>query len=201
VALAAAALLAGCSLGPKATEQPASYDLGPPPAARPSNPGITVTMYLPEVHAPSWLSGYGIVYRLVFEDPARARAYSLSRWTAPPPALVTQRVRGRFAAASRNGIVTGIDGVRADYVLRVELEDFSQSFDSPASSQVALRARASLVNLATRTLVAQREFVLEQAAPTPDAPGAVRGLAEVTDRFVDNLLQWTEERLKAAAAK
>ncbi len=200
-AILAAAVLAGCSFGSKLTEQPASYDLGPPRAAATAGPRIAATLALPDVSAPAWLSGNGIVYRLGYDNAARAHAYTLSRWTAPPPALLTQRLRSRFAAASANGIVTSTDGVRADYLLRVELEDFSQSFDTPAASRGAVRARASLVNLANRTLVAQHEFAMEQAAPTPDAAGGVQALSEASEAFVESLLKWTEERLRAAKSK
>ena len=196
IALAAAAF-GGCSIGPKMTEQPASYDLGPARASGSEKARIATTLFLPEVSAPAWLGGNGIVYRLNYDNAARAHAYTQSRWTAPPSALLTQRVRARFAAASASGIVTGIDGVRADYVLRVELEDFSQQFDAPASSRVSVRARATLVNLANRTLVAQREFSLEQAAPTADAAGGVQALSAASEELVENLLKWTEERLKA----
>lgn len=199
-AILAAAVLAGCSFGSKLSEQPASYDLGPPRAAA-AGPRIAAALVLPEVSAPAWLSGNGIVYRLNYENAARANAYTMSRWTAPPPALLTQRVRNRFAAAAVNGIVTGIDGVRADYMLRVELDDFSQSFDTAAASRVTLRARASLISLSSRVLVAQREFLMEQAAPTPDAAGGVQALSDASEAFVDSLLKWTEERLASAKSK
>ena len=192
-----AATLGGCSLGPKATEQPASYDLGPPRQHAAANPPLAALVMLPEVTAPSWLSGNGIVYRLNFENAARANAYTQSRWTAPPPALLTQRLRNRFAAAASHGVVTAADGVRADYLLRVDLEDFSQSFDSPTTSRVALRARASLVDLASHGLIGQRAFAIEQATPTPDAAGAVQALAAASDEFLDVLLGWTAERLKS----
>lgn len=200
IALAFGAL-AGCGIGPKMTEQPATYDLGPAPAVTADKVSITAILFVPEVSAPAWLSGNGIVYRLNFDNTSRAHAYTQSRWTAPPSALLTQRLRSRLAATSAKGIVTGIDGVRADYVLRVELDDFSQQFDAPASSRVAVRARASLVSLANRSLVAQREFFLEQPTSTADAAGGVRALGAVSDELVESLVKWTEERLKAAKSK
>jgi cholesterol transport system auxiliary component len=136
-----AVALAGCALGPQMREQPVSYDLGPPRSHAGSNPGIQATLLLPEVSAPAWLDGQGIVYRLSYENAARPQAYAQSRWAAPPAALLTQRLRGRFAAAAVSGIVTGSDGARADYALRIELEDFSQSFHAPNASRVAVRAR------------------------------------------------------------
>lgn len=197
----AAAALAGCALGPQMKEQPASYDFGPPRSHDATNPGITATLMLPEVTAPAWLDGQGIVYRLSYENAARPQAYAQSRWAAPPAALLTQRLRGRFAAASASGIVTGSDGARADYALRVELEDFSQSFDAPNASRVAVRARATLVNIASRTLIAQRVFTVERPAPSPDARGAVTALSAASDDIVEGLLEWTGDRLKAPRPK
>ncbi|MCC7484969.1 MAG: membrane integrity-associated transporter subunit PqiC [Burkholderiales bacterium] len=196
-AIAVAAAVAGCSIGPTATEPPATYDLGAPPAAARPVPVVPAVLRLPEVAAPGWLAGPGIVFRLGYETPARPQAYALSRWAAPPPALLTERLRSRFAAAT-NGVVTRADGVRADYLLRVELEEFSQSFDTPASSAVALRARATLVRLDGGTLAGQRTFVIERPSPTPDAPGAVRALSEASGEFVESLLDWTRERIAAA---
>jgi len=194
------AVLAACSLAPK-TEQPATYDLGPPRSHEAAKPGIAAVLYVPEVSAPEWLSGPGIVYRLNYDNPARPQPYGLSRWSSSPAALLTERLRSRFAAAAAKGIVTGADGVRADYLLRVELEDFSQSFDAPNSSRVALQARASLVNIGSRSLVAQRAFAVERGAPTPDAPGAVQALSAASEEFTESLLKWTTEQLKAAGGK
>lgn len=189
-------VLPGCSIGPQAMEQPATYDLGPQHGQAVAKPVIPAVLFVPEVGAPAWLSGQGIVYRLNYENPARTQTYALSRWAASPPALLTQRLRDRFAAAS-NGVTTRADGVRADYLLRIELEDFSQAFDAPGSSHVVLRARATLVSVARRTLVAQRIFALERAASSPDAAGAVGALGAASNELVESLLAWTEERLRS----
>jgi len=192
--------LGACSIGPAPTQPPADYDLGPPRSHAESSPRMPVTLLLPDALAPAWLNGTGIVYRLNYETGSRTQSYALSRWAAPPPALLSDRLRSRFAAAV-SGVVTRPDGARADYLLRVELEDFSQTFDAPGSSSVALRARASLVRLPDRTQVAQRIFALERPAPTPDAPGAVRALGAVSDAFLENLLAWTQERVSAAVRR
>lgn len=192
--LLAVASLAGCSLAPQ-RELAESYDLGPPRAHVPANPGVPAVLLLPEVSAPAWLDGHGIIYRLSFENSARPQAYAGSRWVAPPAAMLTQRLRGRFAGAA-NGVLTHSDGARADYALRIELEDFSQAFTTSNSSRVGLRARTSLVRLADRTLVAQRVFTVERTAPTPDARGAVAALGEASDEFVEQLLAWTSEQTR-----
>jgi len=195
-----AGILLGCSIGPGATQQPATYDLGPSRGATGANPGIPAVLLVPEVGAPAWLSGYGIVYRLNYENPARTQTYALSRWAAPPAELLTQRLRSQFAAAS-NGVTTRADAARADYLLRVELEDFSQGFDAPGSSRTVLRARASLVNLANRALVAQRAFAVDRVTSSPDAAGAVGALGAASNEFVEALVAWTAERLSPAGRK
>ncbi|HKU69838.1 MAG TPA: ABC-type transport auxiliary lipoprotein family protein [Burkholderiales bacterium] len=192
LALAAIAL-AGCALGSQGP-QADSYDLGPVPA-RPATAGATrPVLMVPEVAAPAWLDGQGIVYRLSYENDSRPQAYANSRWVAPPASLLTQRLRGRFAA--NTGVVSGVDGTRADYVLRVDLEDFSQSFTSASASNVALRARASLVRLPDRVLVAQRAFSVERAAPTADARGAVTALGAASSEMIESLADWVGQQVR-----
>ncbi len=186
-------LLHGCSIGPSAREPIVNYDLGPQrvhaqPASR-----TRVTLLMPAAVAPVWLDSPGIVYRLTYLDAARPQTYAQSRWVDTPAALLTQRVRSRFAAAGP--VVGSGDGARADYALHIEIEDFSQSFISAERSQVTIRLRATLVNLANRTLHAQRTFSVEQAAG-PDAEGAVRGLAQTADAVIESLLEWTMQGLK-----
>jgi cholesterol transport system auxiliary component len=198
VSALATVALAACALG---VQKPAadSYDLGPP-ADRPAAAAATrPVLMVPDVVSPAWLDGQGIVYRLAYENDARPQAYANSRWVAPPAALLTQRLRSRFAASA--GVVSGVDGTRADYALRVDLEDFSQSFTSANASNVALRARASLVRLPDRVLVAQRAFVVERPAPTPDARGAVTALGTASGEVIESLAEWVGQQVKASGAK
>jgi cholesterol transport system auxiliary component len=197
LAALALAAVAGCTLGPQ-REPAVSYDLGPPGSGAPP-PAIPALLLVPEVTAPAWLDGNGIVYRLGYDNSARPQAYATSRWVSPPPALLTHRLRSRLAGTG--GILTGGDGARADYALRVELEDFSQSFSSPSASRVALRARASLVRLADRVLVAQQVFSVGKDAPSADARGAVAALGQASDEFIEMLAQWTGEQVRKRAGK
>jgi cholesterol transport system auxiliary component len=190
------ALFGACSLAPQVREQPAGYDLGPLKSYPRETPGIDLALLLPDVSAPAWLDNPGIVYRLNYQDAAQPRIYANSRWAASPALLMSQRIRNRFAAAT-SGIVTVRDGARADYALRLELEDFSQTFDAATRSRVSIRVRASLVNIARHALVAQHTFTLERPA-APDAEGAVKGLGAASDALIDSLLEWTGEKLKGA---
>jgi cholesterol transport system auxiliary component len=183
-ALVALLLLTACNLGPAVKDVPAMYDLGPPPSAQ-KEPRIRASLLLYSVSAPGWLETLAIVYRLNFRDAARQQVYSASRWASPPAALHTQRLRMRLAAASDGGVVGAADGARTDYTLRVELDDFSQVFDSAEASRGVVVARASLVSVARRTVLAQRTFTTERAASSANAEGGVRALSAAGDDLIE----------------
>jgi ABC-type uncharacterized transport system auxiliary subunit len=73
-------------------------------------------------------------------------------------------------------------------VLRVELDEFAQVFDQEKSSRAVVRARASLV--ANRDVTAQKAFLIEIPAATPDGPGGAAALAQAANRLVDEVLAW-----------
>ena len=200
-AILMAGMLASCALSPPSQEAPASYDLGPLPGYGSASPVLPVTVLLPQITAPSWLDGQGIVYRLAYDEPARVRTYGQSRWKAPPAALLTQRLRARFAVATQRGVVTDADGARADYLIHVDLEDFCQIFSAPDKSRVTVRARASVVNVRQHRLIAQRLFSLDLPAPSPDARGAVTAFAEAGDELIKELLDWTSDQLQTPRQK
>lgn len=190
-------LLTGCTLlNAPSREAPQVFDLGPPPASVPgaAQPMIAATLLIPPVHASAWLDNNSIHYRLTYEDATRPEAYAQHHWTVAPALMLAERLRARFAQASR-GAVTAQDGAKADVALRIELEDFSQSFDSAQSSKGRVRLRASLIEVNSRVLRAQRTFNAERPA-APNAPGAVQALVASTDAAIEELLTWTAQTLK-----
>lgn len=193
-----ALLPAACTINAPAREAPALYGLGEHVDHAGRAGTIPGTLLIPAVRSPAWLETTGIVYRLNYVDPKRLRAYSNSRWVAPPGTLLAEELRSRFAGPAER-VVSGADGAHADHVLRIDLEEYTQSFDAPGSSRVTVRARATLVGTATRDIVAQRTFTVERAAP-PDAAGAAAVLAQCTAEFIENLLDWVAQNLKNTRA-
>jgi cholesterol transport system auxiliary component len=191
--------LAACSFKGPEPVLPAAYDFGPQPAYARSNPAIRGALLIPPVRSPAWLDEPDIMYRLLYEDSSRPHAYAMSRWTADPGSLITDRLRSRFAAAS-DGVVTPGYSVQSDFTLRVELEDFSQRFDAPGQSRGSLRARVTLLGTQDRKLVAQRVFDVERPA-APNASGAVKALTEATDAFLEELVKWTAQASRAPSER
>jgi cholesterol transport system auxiliary component len=194
-AVAATLLLAACSFGPTSRETPATYDLGAPRSYADGTPRIHASLLVNNVAAPGWLDTQGIVYRLNFQDAARQQTYAGSRWAASPAVLLTQRLRSRLAAASDVGVIGAGDSARADYVLRVELEEFSQVFDAADASRAVVIARASLIDVSKRALHAQKSFSIERAAPNANAEGGVRSLAAAGDELIEAVTAWTAASL------
>lgn len=196
--LACLMLVSSCALQAPTQDTPTSYDFGPPPSYTRSNPAIPATLLVTPVRGPAWLDESGIVYRLLYEDPSRPRVYAMSRWSASPAALITDRIYARFAAASQGAVAPGFSA-QSDYTIRLELEDFSQHFTAHDSSQASLKVRASLVSSAERRLVAQREFVFARPAE-PNAAGAVTSLTAAVDALAEELVKWTADNVRAAKA-
>ena len=188
------AFLAACAIGPQMREPVASYDFGLSRSGKDASPRLQQDLTVAEVSAPAWMDGPGLYYRLAYQDAARPQAYALSRWVMPPAALLTQRLRAGIAQASKAGVFTPADSVRTDYVLRLELEEFSQVFDAEDKSRAVLRMRASLIR--ARGVVAQQGFSIEQAAATPNAEGGARALIAASDEAGNKLIDWLAASMK-----
>lgn len=156
---------------------------------------LGTSLLVTDVAAPIWLDSNAIQYHLAYHDPARIYAYGANRWAASPSILLTQRIRNRIATVTDGGVASTAEGVRTDYVLRVELQEFTQIFDAPDQSRAVVKFRASLTDPRTRVLISQRSFNAEQPAPAADAPGAVRALTDASDQAIEELITWLMEEL------
>lgn len=179
----AIALLAGCAASPSAV-QPTVYDFGLPVSALAGQggAGAEAMSLAVDVHTPPWFDSPGIDYRLAYDDPLKRREYADSRWAANPGQLLTQRLRQQLGAPDAAGAAEAC-------TLRIELQEFSQVFDSPQHSRALLQATAILTD-ATRRVIAERRFVTEKNAATPDARGGVGALVETGNALGQQLADW-----------
>ncbi len=174
-----AVLFAACSVGPKSQAPIGVWDFGPPAAAI-SRLNVKALGTV-EVVAPRWIDSVNAHYRLGYANPAQPMAYSQTRWVMPPPILIDARLRERLVAG---GTLLGGAGP----ALRIELDEFAQTFDSEKSSRAVLRARATLSS--GREVLRQRPFVFEVPAATADGPGGAAALARAADRLIEAVLDW-----------
>lgn len=191
--------LAGCALGPQPRPPLVIHDFGIAPVQRDAPPRIRASLSLPDPVSPAWLDSNSMIYRLAYADGGQPRIYSRSRWAGTPTELLNARLRARLAGATDPGLAYSRDGVRGDYVLRLELDEFSHVFDSPTDSRGLLRARASLIGGAQRTTIAHRAFSFERPARTADAAGGAAALTLASNDLIDALIDWLAGTVPAKA--
>ncbi|MEI7431806.1 MAG: ABC-type transport auxiliary lipoprotein family protein [Betaproteobacteria bacterium] len=183
-------LLAGCASAPGSSV--VVYDFGLP-ATRLSDEDRWSRLAL-EVKAPAWFDSLNVDYRLVYEDSLKLRDYSRSRWAANPGVLIAQHLKQQLGTASINSSLT------ADCLLRVELQEFSQVFDSPQQSRGLLQATVTLSS-AKRQLLAERQLVVEKPAASADASGGVKAMVGTASDLGLQLAEWLGAQEKSGVLK
>jgi cholesterol transport system auxiliary component len=184
-------LLAGCAGNPAAFAD-IRYDLGPVPQVAASGPMPAVKVL--DVTAPETLASDKLIYRLSYADAQQTASYANSHWTMAPSALLTQRLRN--ALSQRGTVLTGSDGVSAP-VLKVDLNEFEQIFDSQTQSHGAITARATVTH--GGKVLAQRTFVARAPASSADAAGGAQALAVASDDLVAQISTWLGAQALVAA--
>ncbi|NPT44774.1 ABC transporter [Paraburkholderia sp. 1N] len=189
--LAFGVLAAGCAGNPAALSD-IRYDFGPPnPAA---SAGTLPAVKVLDVSASDNLESDKLIYRLSYADAQQTASYANSHWTMAPSQLLTQRLRG--ALSSRGTVLTGADGVRAP-VLKVDLSEFEQVFDSQSESHAAVTARATLTQ--SGKVISQRTFIARAPSSSADAAGGAQALAAASDDLVAQISAWLGVQALVAA--
>jgi cholesterol transport system auxiliary component len=201
---------AGCgSFTPPA--RPVVYDFGPgATAVAPANRmARQPTITLPDVDAPVALEGTAVLYRLGYADVQQLRPYALARWTMPPAQLLRQQLREQLGAR-RTVLAPGEAGpvlpvtstqpfVAQPAVVRIELEEFSQLFDTPQTSAGLVRVRATVLQTgpAGARTSAQQTFVARRPSSSADAAGGVKALTQAADDVIAQIDAWLQQTIGA----
>ena len=196
-------LLGACSALPDRPQRPVTYDFGPgaltAPTAGADKP--LPALALAEVEPSGLLEGStGVLYRLAYADPQKLLPYAQARWSTPAAQLVRQRLRETLGqrravfSAGESAALMRTNGA-LPRILRVDLEEFSQIFDSPGSSAGVVRLRVTLLDSTPEgdRLLGQRLVVVQRPAATPDAAGGVRALAQAADAAAQEIEAWLEK--------
>nr|WP_315463379.1 ABC-type transport auxiliary lipoprotein family protein [uncultured Rhodoferax sp.] len=196
--------LLGCS-APKGITA-SVYDFGPgatdvQPRHRMASPPMLV---LADVQGPLALEGAAVLYRLAYSDAQMLRPYAQARWSMPPALLLRHHLRSTLSAQRPVLHVNeGAPSPAGALVLRLELEEFSQLFDSPSTSRGLVRMRATLLQASPSgdMLLAQRTLAVSSPAPSPDAAGGVRALTTAVQVLTAQLDEWVQQTQAALPAR
>ncbi len=202
-------LSSACTLIPKPGIPVTTYDFNSQPhtathqLGQAGQPGgktsKKISILLKPVAAPLWLDTQAIHYRLAYHNRSQAHAYAQSRWSSPPAFLLTQQINEKIAAQSDYLVIKDSSIAVAEYTLHIELEAFSQIFDTQDDSHVIMRFRASLINNAHR-IIAQKTFSAIEPALTANAAGAVNAFSIAGNRLTIDLIHWLNSNLDNAIA-
>lgn len=184
--------ISGCALlgaGTTKSEPPALYDLGTlhvAPSGSTAPAGVP-PLSIAEVNTPAWLDSPMMYFRLAYANEQQPRPYAASRWAMPPAQLFGQRLKSRLAQAG-GVVLSAADGAANVALLRIEADDFTQVFDGPGQSSARIALRATVFE--GRTLVAQKSFLQQAPAPSPDAAGGARALMAASDAVITDMMAW-----------
>lgn len=185
--LLAASFMTACAGGARNEPPALVYDFGLP-AKRLVAEGTWSRLAL-EVRSPPWIDSRNIDYRLAYEEPLKKRKYANSLWASSPGLMLAQQLRQQLGTVSAGG------SAAADCLLRIELQEFSQVFDSPQNSRAVVQGNVSLID-ARRQLVAERQLAIAFAAATPDANGGVNALVTASTELGQQLAEWLASQEK-----
>lgn len=187
-------VLTACAL-PDKPRPSTRYDFGPgavleaPANTRQNLPALV----LQDVEFSAALDGTALLYRLAYADAQALHPYAQARWSMPPAQLLRQQARTQLGA-TRSILAPGetLAGSAAPWSLRLELEEFSQVFETPTASSGLVRLRASVSQPSAQgdRLIGQRWITVQRPAPSADAPGGVRALSAATQAAVAELGSW-----------
>jgi cholesterol transport system auxiliary component len=193
-------MLTACAL-PSAPPRATVYDFGPGAlTTQPANRMAALPpLALAEVEASAALDSTAVLYRLAYTDALVLRPYAQARWSMAPAQLMRQRVREHLSlrrAVLNPGESASAGASPANPVtLRLELEEFSQLFESATASTGLVRLRATVLQTggAGEKLMGQKTFIVQSPAPSADAAGGARALTAATDAAVLELDQWLQQ--------
>lgn len=188
--LALAMALLGCSPLLQKTPAPTLYGLDSTPAAAAEarattqSPSAAPTLV---VNLPRAAAGHNSQRMIYLRQPYALEYFAHSQWVDTPARMLQPLIAaaversGRFAA-----VVTMPVSVSGDFRLETELLRLQQEFMS-RPSRVHLTLRATITDLATRRVVAWRQFDAQVEAASDDPYGGViaanRAVGEVLDQL------------------
>lgn len=182
--------------------RPTVYDFGPGALKQTSVSASTtlpplVPVVLGDVRVSGALDGSAVLYRLAYSDPRQLRPYAQARWSKPPGQLLRQRLGEqlgvhRTVLSAGQGILTATPAIG----LHLELDEFSQLFETPDKSSALVRVRVTLGRWmagGTEQFLAQRTFVVQHPSTSADAAGGVRALGVACDALIGEISQWLQQ--------
>ncbi|MGQ4660258.1 ABC-type transport auxiliary lipoprotein family protein [Lysobacter sp. F6437] len=189
IAVAAAVLVAGCSiLGPK-PEPGTIYAPDPRVEAAPAWPTVDWQLSLSRATAGSMTDSLRIAVR---PSPNELQVYKGASWAKTPTSMVEDAVlraledSGRIPAVARQGA-----GISADYKLVLDLRRFEADYTAGGSTPAAtIEVNAKLLHAPDQAVIAARTFLQAPAATSTAVPDVVVAFEQSLETLAGELAGW-----------
>jgi len=118
--------------------------------------------------------------------------YARANWTDLAPAMVQTLVvesfenSGKIIAVGRESL-----GLRADFVLKLELREFQSDYTGSAVPDAHVRLNAKLVRMPHRTIVGSQSFEAKVGANADRIEDIVAAFDEALGKTLKDLVLWT----------
>jgi cholesterol transport system auxiliary component len=176
--LSACFLLVACAPLLKPSAAPERFDLG-----LGEMESVALARPIPfELRATPVLETSAMRYRLHYADPVKVREYARSRWAGTPAEILGQYLKSHLNQPGESGATSQ----PCRYTL--ELLRFEQVFTGVETSHALIVVQARLKRPGM-DVPDERHLELTAPAPTPDANGGVKALAQAADRLARELRQ------------
>ncbi|MFB0922622.1 MAG: ABC-type transport auxiliary lipoprotein family protein [Alphaproteobacteria bacterium] len=189
-ALSATALLGACGLElPGQGPPPRLFRLSPKSTFDADMPKVDWQLVIEEPLAPTGLNTTRIpLHRRATELEYYARA----NWTDRAPAMVHTLVvesfenSGQIVAVGRESL-----GLRADYVLKLELREFQAQYTGEGPPEANVRINAKLVQMPKRAIIGSQRFEARVGAGSDSLQEIVTAFDEALGKTLKDLVGWT----------
>ena len=137
------------------------------------------------------LNGNRIV---VFAQPGVVQFYKGARWHDSAPVLIQEMLLQAFQdSANLAGTDTPSSGLRADFVLQSDLQEFQAEYRNAQVPTVVIRLSTQFVDNSINRALATRTFTVEQPCTGTDLPSVFAAFQEALNRTLPQVVAWAAE--------
>ena len=191
IALASAALLAGCTgnLLPGSAEPPKLYVLTPKTMFAENLPRVPWQLTVDTPVAQAGLNSARIALR---HSPISLDYYARANWTDTAPKMVQTLLvesfenSGKIVSVGRQSVT-----LRADYSLLTELREFQAEYDGAGPPEAHVRINVKLVKMPQRHIVGTLTVDRIERAESTDLDAVVHAFDAALGKALRRVVEWT----------
>lgn len=187
--LSATALLPACANLPGQGPPPRLFRLTPKSTFAEDLPTVSWQLLIEDPITPAGLNTTRIA---LMRQATELEYYARSSWTDVAPSMVQTLIVESFENSERI-VAVGREaiGLRADFVLKVELREFQAEYTGAGPPDAHVRLNGKLVRMPQRTIIGSRRFDSAVPAQADRMESIIQAFDEALGDTLRDLVEWT----------